>query len=114
MTPEQNIQNIRDAQLDAYLTDSELTDDALLEAEKLIVSYALNMAELPKEIELDSFDVVKIEEALCRYEIEALKELIKNDDNFDLSEDDFYDKYFKLSSRLSSENVIEGGEKLLS
>ncbi len=112
MTQEQNLQNIQESRLNEFLAGRELNEFEMLEAEDKIISYILSIGELPKEVELDSFEIVRIDEALNEFEIKALETLMQDDSNYDLSEKDFFDKYLLLSSKLKSDSVLSQGVKL--
>ena len=112
MQDAQHIQNIQESRLNVFLTGRELNEFEMLEAEEKIISYILSMGELPKEVELDNFEIVRIDEALNEFEIKALETLMQDDSNYDLSDKDFFDKYILLSSKLKSDDVLSQCVKL--
>jgi len=93
-------------------TDTQLTDNQKLDAERLVVEYAHENGELKKEVELEDFETVRIDECMNTIEIKALTELMENDSSYDLDFEKFYMTYVELASDIKTKEVLGKGEEL--
>jgi len=93
-------------------TDVELTDHQILDAERLVVKYAHEMGELTKDVEIEDFEIVRIDECMSAIEIKALTELMEDDNSFDLDFEEFYVNYVALAGDIKTKQVLKQGDSL--
>jgi len=95
-------------------SDNEITEDQLLDAEDMFLTYVHEMGEIPNSLEDEEFETFTKEEVFIDAQLKALAQIIKDDTAFDLDFKEFKANYLALAWDIQTKKVFGAGKDMKS
>ena len=94
--------------------DNDITEDQLLDAEDMFLTYVHEMGEIPNSLEDEEFETFTKEEVFIDAQLKALAQIIKDDTAFDLDFKEFKADYMALAGDIKTKKVFGAGKDMKS